>query len=197
MSPEQKPPATPPVRSLEEDIEAISVEEIADPLADRLEDRDSLHAHASWFSGPVPPPGHMKEYAEIDPSFPDRFLAMAEKQQAHDQAVEKDIIATNTKIVSEYQVLEKRGQTLGFILAAAGLIAGVVTSVLGAPLAGGIIGTGGLAILAGVFVYGARKNVASSQLLSPATEELPPPKDEMDAEYPERGQSPGPRPRRA
>lgn len=113
MSPEQKPPATPPVRSLEEDIEAISVEGIADRVADPLEDRDPLHAHASWFSGPVPSPGHMKEYAEIDPSFPDRFFAMAEKQQAHDQAVEKDIIATNTKIVSEYQVLEKRGQTLG------------------------------------------------------------------------------------
>ena len=179
MAQEQKPPAPPSTRSLEEDVEAIFVEEIAARVADRLMARDSIYA--SRFSGPVPSPGHMKEYAEIDSSFPERFLAMAEKQQTHDHTVEKDIVATNTKIVSEYQVLEKRGQTLGFILAAAGLVAGVITSVLGAPLAGGLIGTGGLAVLAGVFVYGARKNVASSQLLSPTTESLPPPKDEVDA----------------
>lgn len=178
MAQEQKPPAPPPTRSPEEDVEAIFVEEIAARVADRLMARDSIYA--SRFSGPVPSPSHMKEYAEIGQSFPERFLAMAEKQQAHDHAVEKDILATNTKIISEYQALEKRGQTLGFLLAAAGIVAGVITSILGAPLAGGLIGTGGLAVLAGVFVYGARKNIPSSQLLSP--ESLPPPRDGTDAE---------------
>ena len=92
--------------------------------------------------------------------------------------VEKESMAANIKIVSEYQTLERRGQTFGFILAAAGLVAGVITSVLGSPLAGGIIGTGGLAVLAGVFVYGARKNSASSQLVSPSPGPLPPPNEE-------------------
>ena len=163
MSSEQKPPATPPVRTAEEDLEEIVVEE---------------SILASRFFGPVPSPAHMKEYAEIDPSFPERFFAMAEKQQAHDHAVEKESMAANIRIVSEYQTLERRGQTFGFILAAAGLVAGVITSVLGSPLAGGIIGTGGLAVLAGVFVYGARKNDASSQLVPPTPVPQPPPNEE-------------------
>ncbi len=163
MSSEQKPPATPPVRTSEEDLEEIIVEE---------------SILASRFFGPVPSPSHMKEYAEIDPSFPERFFAMAEKQQTHDHAVEKESMAANIKIVSEYQTLERRGQSFGFILAATGLVAGVITSVLGSPLAGGIIGTGGLAVLAGVFVYGARKNSASSQLVSPPPASQPPPNEE-------------------
>lgn len=162
MSSEQKPPATPPVQTAEEDLEEIIVE--GSILASR-------------FFGPVPSPAHMKEYAEIDPNFPERFFAMAEKQQAHDHAVEKESMAANIKIVSEYQTLERRGQTFGFILAAAGLVAGVITSVLGSPLAGGIIGTGGLAVLAGVFVYGARKNSASPQLISPPPVSQSPPNE--------------------
>ena len=160
MSSEQKPPATPSVRTAEEDLEEIIVEE---------------SILASRFFGPVPSPAHMKEYAEIDPGFPERFFAMAEKQQAHDHAVEKESMAANIKIVSEYQTLERRGQTFGFILAAAGLVAGVITSVLGSPLAGGIIGTGGLAVLAGVFVYGARKSGAEAPLVSstPVSQQSP------------------------
>ena len=92
MSSEQKPPATPPVRTSEEDLEEIIVEE---------------SILASRFFGPVPSPSHMKEYAEIDPSFPERFFAMAEKQQTHDHAVEKESMAANIKIVSEYQTLGK------------------------------------------------------------------------------------------
>ncbi len=126
MSPEQKPSAVPSAHTSEEDIEELIIEEIAARVADRLVARESISA--SWFSGPVPSPAHMKEYAEVDSSFPERFFAMAEKQQTHDHAVEKESMAANIKTVSEYQTLERRGQTFGFILAAAGLVAGVLTS---------------------------------------------------------------------
>jgi uncharacterized membrane protein len=36
---------------------------------------------AEHYSGPVPAAKEMKQYAEIDPSFPDRMMTMAEKQQ--------------------------------------------------------------------------------------------------------------------
>lgn len=36
---------------------------------------------AEHYSGPVPAAKEMKRYAEIDPSFPDRMMTMAEKQQ--------------------------------------------------------------------------------------------------------------------
>ena len=100
MSAEKKPTAAPPAHSPEEDVQEIFVEEIADRVVDRLVSRESISA--SWFSGPVPPPALMKEYAEIDQDFPKRFFEIFEKQQAHDHAVEKEIIATNTKIAFEH-----------------------------------------------------------------------------------------------
>ena len=49
----------------------------------------------------------MKEYAEIDQEFPKRFFEVADKQLAHDHAVEKEIIASNKEIVQTNQNLER------------------------------------------------------------------------------------------
>lgn len=63
------------------------------------EDADGLEQHrsvsASLFSGPIPPPALMREYAEIDPDFPRRFIEIFERQQTHDHEVEKAVISTN------------------------------------------------------------------------------------------------------
>ena len=168
MSEEKKPTAVPPALPPGEDVQDIFVEEIADRVVNRLEAHESISA--SRFSGPVPSAAQMKEYAEIDPDFPKKFFEILEKQQDHDHAVENSVIEINKEIAFEHQALERRGQTFGFVLAAGGLVAGVITAALGSPLAGGIIGSGGIAVLAGVFVYGARKNMASLQLKDPASD---------------------------
>lgn len=159
----------PPAITPDDDAVTIAGEE------DSPEYRRSVSA--SHFSGPIPPPALMKEYAEIDPEFPRRFIEIFEKQQAHDHEVENAVISNNREIILNNQDFLKRGQVFGFVLALVGLIGGLLASFLGSPLAGSIIGAGGLALLAGVFVY-SRKD-SSSQFLSPvpqsiqATEEGP------------------------
>lgn len=146
----------------------------ADEYEETPEDRPSISA--SLFSGPIPPPALMKEYAEIDPGFPIRFIEIFERQQTHDHAVERAVIENNREIILNNQNLERRGQLFGFILALLGLFAGITAAFLGLQLAGGIIGAGGLALLAGVFVY-SRKNQSSSQLLAPVPQSLQPPQN--------------------
>jgi len=45
------------------------------------------------FSGPVPHPDHMRAYKTIDKTLPDRFTAMAEKNQSHRMWIEKALVA--------------------------------------------------------------------------------------------------------
>jgi len=118
----------------------------------------------------------MKEYAEIDPDFPMRFIGIFERQQAHDHSVERTVIENNREIILNSQNLERRGQLFGFILALLGLFGGITAAFLGLQLAGSIIGAGGLALLAGVFVY-SRKNPSSSHFLAPVPQSYQPPPD--------------------
>ena len=115
MSEEDKPPAALPVPAPEEDVISIP-----DQIENRMELPQAISA--SLFSGPIPPPALMKEYAEIDPEFPKRFFEVADKQLAHDHAVEKEIIASNKEVIQTNQNLEKRGQVFGFVLALVGLV---------------------------------------------------------------------------
>lgn len=63
----------------------------------------------------------MKEYAEIDPGFPMRFIRIFERQQAHDHSDERTVIENNREIILNNQNLERRGQLFGLILALLGL----------------------------------------------------------------------------
>ena len=86
----------------------------------------------------------------------------------------KAVISTNREIIRNNQSLLRRGQLFGFVLALVGLVGGLIASFLGSPIADSIIGAGGLALLAGVFVY-SRKDPSSSQLLSPVQPSSQPP----------------------
>ncbi len=46
-------------------------------------------AQQEFYSGPIPHPAIMSQYKELDPSFPDRILTMAEKQAESRQYVER------------------------------------------------------------------------------------------------------------
>jgi uncharacterized membrane protein len=64
---------------------------------------------ARLYQGAIPPPEMMEHFARIEPSFPDRLLAMAEKESEHRRQLEKrgltwgirlDIIGTITGFLS-------------------------------------------------------------------------------------------------
>jgi len=66
--------------------------ELHDLLQQNVEEVITTIQTKEEFYGPVPHPKHMREYKSIDKSLPDRFTAMAEKNQDHRMWVEKIVV---------------------------------------------------------------------------------------------------------
>lgn len=105
-----------------------------------------IQASAS-ISGPLPPPQWMEAYARIDPTFPERVFAMAEKNADHRRNLEQFVTRRNSRRADW-------GVVCGFVIAVSGLTAAVVTTLQGHDAVGGVIGGATLTELASTFVFG-------------------------------------------
>lgn len=110
------------------------------------------------FTGPLPPPKILAGYADINQTFPERIMKMAEKEQKHRQRQQKKHLAEELKIVKYGAETERiditRGQIFGFFIGITAIVAGTITALLGQPIVGGLIGFGGVAGLVSVFIIG-------------------------------------------
>ena len=101
------------------------------------------------YSGILPPPAMLEHYDKIVPGSAERLIKMAENQSQHRMKLESQVIHSDS-----------RNSTIGVISA---LIITVGTLVLagyaikmGQTLAGGVIGSLGIASIVGAFIYGTR-----------------------------------------
>lgn len=99
------------------------------------------------FSGPIPHPRLLAEYEKLMPGSTDRFMKMAETQQAH--RIELEDAAVKSQLKSN-----ERGQLFGFILSTLIISAAIVLFILGMPWFGvSLIGGLGV-VLAVLFIRG-------------------------------------------
>lgn len=84
-----------------------------------------LQAERSW-SGALPRPEDFAKYATVIPDAPERILRMAEKEQDHRLALERQILPENLRAA-------KRGQWLGAGISALALTLAVIAHAIGAP----------------------------------------------------------------
>jgi uncharacterized membrane protein len=89
----------------------------------------------------------LTQYNEAFPGCAERIVAMAERQAAHRQEIEKTAIRSNAR-------RELTGQVFGLVIALTAILCGAYLALHDKPVAGlgTIIGT--VASLVGVFVYG-------------------------------------------
>jgi uncharacterized membrane protein len=104
------------------------------------------------FSGPLPPPQTLAAYDQTCPGAAERILAMAERQAAHRQGLEKMALHANV-------INERIGTCLGFLITLVAIGAGMWMLANGAEAAGVSTIIGAIAGLAGVFIYGKKKTV--------------------------------------
>lgn len=108
------------------------------------------------YSAPLPPPKTLQDYNNVLPDAAERIVAMAERQSAHRQELEKKVVSSQT-----------RDSLLGLIFGLAiGLatIAGGITCILsGYEIGGTILGGTGLGSLVAVFVYGSKQRRAERE----------------------------------
>ncbi len=88
--------------------------------------------------GPLPPPETLELYSKIDPSFPERIVRMAEKEQHFRH--------------KSYLI----GQISAVVIVVAGLASATYLGINGKEWLGGTIGLGALASIVGAYFYSQR-----------------------------------------
>ena len=100
-------------------------------------------SNVTGFSGPIPPPVLLKEYNAIDPSFAERIMLMAEREQTHkinidnaNIALQKETAKSRHKIITTQGNQILRGQIFGFVIAVLILVLAFVLIFYNYPLTG-------------------------------------------------------------
>ena len=122
----------------------------AEDQFDRLEVRGedlSREEILSLYSGPLPPPRLLKEYDDVYPGLAKEIVTMVSAQSSHRQALEKAIVIGDGRRAWA-------GICCAFALALVSIVGGVYAIERGNKVSGTIIGTGAMAGLVSVFIYG-------------------------------------------
>ncbi|MGL6096216.1 MAG: DUF2335 domain-containing protein [Fimbriiglobus sp.] len=126
----------------------------------------AFHASTSFHSGPIPDPDTLAAYNDIDDGFAGRIMAMAERQSAHRQEIEKYVIRHDT--IRSYS-----GTALAFVLAVASIISGTILVLRDYPQSGVSIATLTVVALATTFL---RETNARRTARAEAKQQLHPPR---------------------
>ena len=120
---------------------------------------------AEIYQGPLPPPEILKGYNDIVPNGAERILAVFERQAAHRMEMELIEVAAENGLA--IRGLNRATLVCSFAFIVAGLLAYTGQGAAAVGLAGG-----GLAAIAGAFIYGTRKR-EGGQRSSPRSSDRP------------------------
>jgi uncharacterized membrane protein len=148
-------------------VEPEVVEEPSPTKSDETQERivsrttSELTVQSFEFSGPLPPPQILRGYNDAFAGCAERIVAMAERQSAHRQEIEKRVIDGNCRAQS-------RGQIFGFALAFMVIAGGVYLLAQGKSVEGfsAIILAGGSIIGALVFSRFEQKSEREQKVMS-------------------------------
>ena len=113
--------------------------------------------------GPIPSPEVIREYGEVDPSFPERIMKTYEKQTEHRHLLEKQDADDRSKDLISVRNEAQRGQYFALIIGLSGMGAGVYLTSIGHWEAGVTFGGGTIAALCSVFIIGKKTAIKTSK----------------------------------
>lgn len=129
------------------------------------------------FTGPIPPPGILEEYNRIFPDAANRFISMAESEQKHRHKMQEKLVDAQIFDDKQERTERRLGQIFGLTVGVVSIVAGSVTSILGASIAGsiagGVLGSAGVAGLVSVYVLGRRDQQKTQTQLESSIEDEP------------------------
>jgi uncharacterized membrane protein len=106
-------------------------------------------AELEQYCGPIPPPSMLKQYGEIDSSFPNRIMIMAEGQATHRQNLETIVIKSDIS-------RSKMGLFAGVFVVILAFGTSIFFIYHGFQVWGGIVGGSSIIGLVSIFVYGSQ-----------------------------------------
>lgn len=109
---------------------------------------------SSGWSGPLPPPNDLAKFGQVDPTFPERIMRLAESEAEHRRQLEAQTIKSDIETRQRMQDERTRGQKYGLTIAMTFLGVGAWLAYLGhTVVATTLLGTT-LVSLTAVFVVG-------------------------------------------
>ncbi len=105
---------------------------------------NSITRTASFISRSFPDPVELQQLKEIDSSFPERIIAMTEKQAEHRQKLEREQVLASIENDKDQLKLYKRGQMFSLVICLFGFIFGGVLIYLGRNISGTVFSAIGL-----------------------------------------------------
>ncbi|MGC9031129.1 MAG: DUF2335 domain-containing protein [Desulfomonilaceae bacterium] len=141
-------------------------DERADAARRALEGDAPASVLAAWY-GPLPPPQVLAEFDRVIPGGAERILALAERQAAHRQNLErKEQALHEARSLQEFELSREAltkefriaisGVASAFALSMTTLILSFVAIFHGYSVEGSLLGGGAIAALVGAFIYGSR-----------------------------------------
>ena len=166
---EKDQPVSPSTEAPESDTNAIfpEIRSIVDQSGLPAGKRDQLFGKISQvivqrnFSGPLPHPEILHGYTQLIPDGGERVMGLTERQSAHRIKQENRVILH--EIVQTYC-----GQIMAFIIACLFLYASYTLGMAGHDVLAAVLGGATVVGLAGVFVYGKRKQEQDLEAKRPA-----------------------------
>lgn len=127
-------PSNPSSRSVVDKRPDASPSETQRIIETTLVQSQSLHV------GPIPPPEYMHAYGEVNPSFPERILAMAEREQSHRHELQRSSLESVRLLDAGQFELQKRGQWFALVFGIVGVAGGITLGAMGLGWAAAIVG---------------------------------------------------------
>jgi uncharacterized membrane protein len=117
-----------------------------------------IQIQSKQFSGPLPPPHLLADYERIIPGAAERIFASFESETAHRHAIEQKNADLEVESVREFFHEGRRGQWFALIIALTAIGAGSFVAWHGEQIAGGILGSLGVASIVSSFIWGRWKS---------------------------------------
>ena len=124
------------------------------------------------FSGPLPPPGFLREYESACPGSAERIIRLTEAEAEHRRAMELAVVQAEIDDRKRESNEARRGQFCALAIVVVSLAAGVYTAMNGHEWTGSILGVGGIGGIVTTFVLG-RKTHRNHKL------DIPPEKQDI------------------
>lgn len=114
----------------------------------------------SW-NAPLPHPSVMRDFADIDPTFPDRIVSMTEQEALRRHDLEKEHLRLVGVDADKMRAERSRGQWMGFILCLVLVLIGAIAAFSGHEAVASVIFSTTVIAVVTVFVVGRSKREKS------------------------------------
>lgn len=110
------------------------------------------------FSSPLPPPEILANYERAQPGLINKIIEMTEAESNHRRELEKQKLLAEVSSLQSGDALISRAQVFALIIAILTIVGGCITAILGAQIAGSIIGIAGVGGIITAFIKNSKRD---------------------------------------